>query len=122
MKRAAAILGVGVSLAGCGHAAATRTASAHPQTVTAAFTAAHMQLAVSVGSHVVVKMSRGECTAPTSTAPDVLAPDSALVSGCSGNQVRFTARRPGTAKIYGQLPCTGTACMAMRSWITVTVS
>jgi hypothetical protein len=90
--------------------------------VTAAFTPAHTQVAVTVGSHVVVKMSRGECTPPTSTAPDVLAPDSAVVSGCSGNEVRFTARRRGTAKIYGQLPCTGTACMAMRSWITVTVS
>lgn len=123
MRRAIGILGATAVLAGCGHSAPkAQPSTAAPQTVTAAFTPAHMQVSVRVGSHVVVKMSHGECTAPTSTAPDVLAPDAALASGCSADQARFTARRPGTARIYGQLPCAGTACMAMRSWITVTVS
>src|SRR5581483_2553431 len=104
MRRAIGMVGATAVLAGCGHSApTTQPTRATPQTVTATFTAAHVQVAVSVGSHVVVKLSRGECTPPTSSAPRVLAPDSAPASSCaSGGQIRFTARRAGTARIYGQ--------------------
>jgi hypothetical protein len=94
---------------GCGHAASNST----PRTVTAAFTLAHERVVVSTGTHVVVRMSYGEATPPQSSDPRVLAP--------TASASEFVARRAGTATINGQLPCRGTACTAMRSWITVVV-